>query len=367
MAAVSQVRAPVRTPGISPGRAPAVSVHALDRPAEELEAGGVELVAPLADPLRALEPGLEPEAIASRESRTRSASTSTWWSSASVSATRRQDLDAGRARQLEHLGDVLDAALRAAHEADLRARRQPGDLVDEVHVARADEHRDDRDAAGHVRLRLVGVERGRGDEVVVVAVESLGELLEQHAHRLDPVRERLGDALGVDGRVGGRALGEQHAHERPRPLALGGGGERRLGDLVGREAQLGGPAERLRDDPCERVRAAPHRRPVHDTCPGAVATDDVAGVGEASIDRADRVGVHSQRGTELPHRREASAGLQASRLDLVGKLPVDLGADRDIGIPLDVQLVAAPGSCTGRPFGGGGSPFGGPGRAITAT
>ena len=117
--------------------------------------------------------------------------------------------------------------------------------------------------------------------------------------------------------------------------------------------------------PAERVRAAPDRRAVHDTCPGAVATDDVPGVGQAAIDRADRVGVHSQHGPELPHRRETRAGLQAAGLDLVGELPVDLGADRDVGVALDVELVLA-----GRqPLDGGpirrhGGPFGGTGGPL---
>ena len=121
------------------------------------------------------------------------------------------------------------------------------------------------------------------------------------------------------------------------------------GDLVGREAELRRAPQRLGDDARQRVRAAPDRRAVHDACPGAVATDDVAGVGQAAIDRADRVGVDSQHGAELPHRREARAGLEAAGLDLVGELPVDLGADRDVGVALDIELVAA-----GRPPAAGG-------------
>ena len=109
--------------------------------------------------------------------------------------------------------------------------------------------------------------------------------------------------------------------------------------------------------PGERVRAATDRRPVHDACPGAVATDDVPGVGQAAIDRAHRVGVDSEHGAELAHRREARAGLQASGLDLVGELPVDLGADRDVRVPLDVELVLADGGSCG-PLRGHGAPLG---------
>ena len=112
---------------------------------------------------------------------------------------------------------------------------QAGDLVDELQVARPDEHRDDRHAARDERLGLVGVERRRRDEVVVEAVEALGQVVEQRALGLDQARERVDEALGVVAGVGVRALGEQDADERPGALALGGGGEGRGGDLVGRE------------------------------------------------------------------------------------------------------------------------------------
>ena len=48
-------------------------------------------------------------------------------------------------------------------------RRQPRDLMDELDVAGPDQHRHDRDAAGHQDLGLVGVERRRRHEVVVEA------------------------------------------------------------------------------------------------------------------------------------------------------------------------------------------------------
>ena len=135
--------------------------------------GGVELVGPLAEPLRPVEARVEAQRhrLARQQDDVRLA----------VDLVelrlrvrdRGHDLHALRAAQLQHLGDVLDAALRAAHEPHLRARRQGRDLVDELHVARPDDHRDDRHPAGDVGLGLVRVERRRGDEVVVVAVEPL--------------------------------------------------------------------------------------------------------------------------------------------------------------------------------------------------
>ena len=163
---------------LRPGRASARRrrtgrVDALERPAEELEARGVELVGPLAQPLRPVEARVEAQGhrLARQEDdvglavdlvelglRVRDGG---------------HDLHALRAAQLQHLGDVLDAALGAADEPHLGARRQGRDLVDELHVAGADDHRDHRHPAGDVGLGLVGVERRRRDEVVVVAVEAL--------------------------------------------------------------------------------------------------------------------------------------------------------------------------------------------------
>ena len=91
----------------------------------------------------------------------------------------------------------------------------------------------------------------------MVPVEALRELVEQDGCDLDPVGEGLGDALGVHVGIGSGALGEQDAHVRAGPLALGGGGERGLGNLVGREAKLGRAAQGLRDDP---ARASEPRR-----------------------------------------------------------------------------------------------------------
>jgi hypothetical protein len=70
-----------------------------------------------------------------------------------------------------------------------------------------------------------------------------------------------------------------------------------------------------------------------------MSTRDVAGIRQASIDRPDRVGVHSECGTQLAHWRETGARQQAARVDLVGKLPVDLGRDRDVRIAFDIEVA----------------------------
>ena len=74
-------------------------------------------------------------------------------------------------------------------EAHTRPTREPcgqaGDLVDELEVARPDEHRHDRHAAGGQDLGLVGVERRRRHDVVVEPVEPLGQVVEERALGLD--------------------------------------------------------------------------------------------------------------------------------------------------------------------------------------
>ena len=81
-------------------------------------------------------------------------------------------------------------------------------------------------------------------------------LVEERALGLDLARELIVQALGVVARVGGRALGEEHAHLLARALPLRGRGVRRGRDLVGREAGLGGASQHLRDD----ARRAPRGR-----------------------------------------------------------------------------------------------------------
>ena len=127
--------------------------------------------------------------------------------------------------------------------------------MDELHVARPDDHRDDRDAAGGEGLRLVGVERRRRDEVVVEPFQPVGQVVEQRALDLDDPRELGHQALGVIAGVRVRALGEQHPDEGSRPAPLGGGGEGRGGDLVRGEPGLGSASQHLGDDPRQRLRA----------------------------------------------------------------------------------------------------------------
>ncbi len=252
---------------------------------------------------------------------------------------RRHDLDPARARQLECLAHVVGAALARADEADARALGQPGDLVDELQVAGSDEHGHDRDPAGGQRLRLVGVEGRRRDEVVVELVETLGQVVDERALSLDHAGERVDEALRVVAGIGVRAFGEEDTHEWPGSLALRGSGECRGGDLVSGEAGVGGATKQLGDDPGQRLIAASLRRTVRDVRPGSVTARDVAAIGKATVDRADGVRVHAEGGTELTDRRQPGTGQQAARIDLVGELPVDLGRDGDVGIACDVEAV----------------------------
>ena len=215
--------------------------------------------------------------------------------------------------------------------------RQSGDLMDELDVARPDQHRDDRHASGDQGLGLVGMERRRRDEVVVEPVEPLGQVVEERAFGFDHAGELVDQPLGVVAGVGAGALGEQDADEGAGSLALGRGGEGRRGHLVGGEARVRGAAQHLGDDPGKRLRPAALRRPIGDVGPRTVAAGDVAGVGEAAIDGPDRVRVDAQGGAQLPDGRQPGAGQEPAGIDLVGELPEDLGRDRDVRIALDVE------------------------------
>ena len=256
-----------------------------------------------------------------------------------VVGRRRHDLHAGGPGQAQRRGDVVGADGRGADEPDPGARRQCRDLVDEVEVAGADQHRHDRHPAGRPGLRLVGVERRRRDQVVVEALEPLVDLLEERALGVDRPREGLGDPLGVVAGVGLRAFGEQDLDERAGALPLGGRGERRRRDLVRGEAGGGRPTEHLVDDPGQRLGTAPLGWPVGDVGARAVPARDVAGVGQALVDGPDRVRVDPERGAELADRRQAGAGEQPTGVDLVGDLPVDLGRDRDVRVTLDIEVA----------------------------
>ncbi len=174
------------------------------------------------------------------------------------------------------------------------------------------------------------------------ALEPIGQVVEQRALDLDLTWEGVVEARGVIARVGVRALGEEDVDERAGALPLGGCREGCRRDLVRGEARLRRAAQHLGDDPGEGFRAATLRWTVRDVCPGSVATRDVTGIGQPSVDRADRVGVHSERSAELPDRGEASTGQEPTGVDLVGELPEDLGRNRDVRVALDVE-VAGPG------------------------
>ena len=191
-------------------------------------------------------------------------------------------------------------------------------------------------------LGLVGMERRRRDQVVVEALEALGQVVEERPLGFDEARELVAQPLGVVAGVGVGALGEEHPDERPRPLAFGGGGERGGRHLVGRETGVGGPTKHLGDDPGERLGATLLWRALGDVGAGTVATHDVAGVGQTTIDRPDGIGVHSQCRTKLAHGRQARARQQPTGVDLVGQLPVDLGRDRNIGVALDIERSTGP-------------------------
>ena len=314
----------------------------LDRPAEQLQTRRVELVEPLADPLRAGEPLVEAEGqrLARQEDEVGLALDDR--DRVRVADGGRDDLHPGRARQPERLGDVVGPDGRGAHEPDPGAGRQRRDLVDEGHVARPDEHRHDRDPAGREGLGLVGVEGGRRDEVVMEPVEPLDDLIEERALGFDHPGEGLGDPLGVVGGVGLRALGEEDPDEGSRAASLGrrreGGGR----DLVGREPGRGGPAEHLGDDAGEGLGAAALGRTVGDMGAGAVAAGHVAGVAQALVDGPDRVRVDPEGRSQLADGRQPGPGQEPPRVDLVGDLPVDLGRDRDVRIALDVEAADGP-------------------------
>ena len=102
-----------------------------------------------------------------------------------VADERRDDLDAVRPRQRERVADVVGAATGRADEPDPRAVGQTGDLMDELDVAGPDQHGHDRDATGGQHLGLVGMERRRRHEVVVEALEPLGQVVEERPLGLD--------------------------------------------------------------------------------------------------------------------------------------------------------------------------------------
>ena len=252
---------------------------------------------------------------------------------------RREDTDARGTREAQRLGDIVRTPRRGAHQAHRRSRREVGHLAHQPDIAGPDHDGDHRQSPRGQQLRLGRVERRRRDQVVVEAPEAIVELIQQGALGLDRLWKGFAELLRVIGSVGRCAFRDQHPHQRPRPLPLGGRRERRRGNLIGRETSLSGPANHLRHEACKSLISASLRRSGCDMCPGPMSTHDVAGIGQTLVDRADGVGVHSQCGTELPDRRQSITGLETARVDLVGDLPVDLGGDRDARVALNVQVA----------------------------
>ena len=108
----------------------------LDRPAQELEAGRVEVVRPRPDPLRLRERPVEAGGERLARHQDDVGSPVDELEVLGVADQRRDDLDAGRARQRQRLADVVRAAIRtrrparpasrpAARRSRGRARRSP--------------------------------------------------------------------------------------------------------------------------------------------------------------------------------------------------------------------------------------------------
>jgi hypothetical protein len=152
--------------------------------------------------------------------------------------------------------------------------------------------------------------------------------------------ELVVEAFRIVAGVGLRAFGEQHARDLAGPPALGRRREGRRRDLVRREAGPGRAPDHLRHDPGQRLRPAALRRAIGHRSPRAVPARHVPGIGEAPVDGPDRVRVDAQRGAQLANGQEARARQQTARIDLVDELPVDLGGDRDVRVPGNVEVPA---------------------------
>src|SRR3954451_13798259 len=119
--------------------------NVLDGPPEELETGRVEVVAPRTDALGPGEASVEAGGKCLARHEDEVGTRIDPLDGVVVADERRDELDAGRAGQLDGLEDVVRTALVGADESDARPRREPRDLVDELEVPGPDEHRDDRD------------------------------------------------------------------------------------------------------------------------------------------------------------------------------------------------------------------------------
>ena len=204
-------------------------------------------------------------------------------------------------------------------DAQTRPTREPagsaGDLVDELHVARPDEHRDDRQRA-HGRgpgPRRRGTSSSRRGRSGTGRAARAGRRAASPSTSICPSKAPV-EPLCVVARVGVRALGEEDLDERARVASA------RV--AAAKAAEATSSAVKPASAPRRIISATmPARASAPRFCggrsatwvPGAVATRDVAGVGQTTIDRADRVGVHSEGGTQLPHRGAAGSRAAADR------------------------------------------------------
>ena len=175
--------------------------------------------------------------------------------------------------------------------------------MDELEVPRPDEHRDDRHATGDQDLGLVGVERRRGHDVVVEALQPVWQVVEQGALGLDP-REGVDEPFRVVAGVCIGALGEQDTDERSGPFSFRGRGKRGGRQLVRGEPGMGGASQHLGHDACQRLRPASFGWAVRNVGPRAVTTGHVPRVGESAIDGPDGIRVDPQGGTELAVQKQ---------------------------------------------------------------
>src|SRR5674476_1701942 len=101
---------------------------------------------------------------------------------------------------------------------------------------------------------------------------------------------------------------------------------------------------RWRDDPSVGRDA----RPLANAAVGAptVPASATAG-GDLDIARDSDVPISTQLywqlAYQLAHRGQPGTGVEPAGIDLVGQLPVELGGDRDVRIPGDVEIT--PGGC----------------------
>ena len=225
------------------------------RTAQQLERGGIEFVRPPSDALGALGPVAQPlgDRFARQQDQVGGAV-----HERQVLATlqrRGHELDVGHpaSRSVSAMFSTPrdDAQIRpSAIPGAAPSPRAPGPRSRAPRASR-------RPAPGRRRMpALPRLERGRRDEVVVEAVEPVRKIVEQRPFGLDPVGEGLDDAFRIESRVGFGALREQHADQRPGPLALGRRGEGRGGDLVGAVAELRAAPQELVDDAGQRLVAA---------------------------------------------------------------------------------------------------------------